>query len=445
MISYKAGTRYWDICVELEKSAVMYNEDEIAGLVFDIGSHSVRAGYAGEDHPKLDFPTMIGSVLDREDGSTAMETNSGKLGSTYYIDNKAEEVPKENMEALSPLKDGMIEDWDSFQAILDYTYKMLVESKSTLYPVLMSEASWNTREKREKLTELMFEHFNIPQFYLSKSAVLTTFANGRNMGLVLDSGSTYTTAIPVHDGHVLQQGIVKSPLAGDFISQQCRELFQEMNVDLIPPYMIASKEAVPVGAPANWKRKENLPQITNSWHNYMCSHVIQDFKSSVLQVSNSIYHENVAAKMPTVHYTFPNGYKCNFGVDRLRIPEGLFVPSNVKGLSDNTMLGVSQVVTTSVGMCDSNMESKLYNNVIVTGGNSLLQGFTDRLTRELTNKTPPKIKLRLIANALVVERRRLNPWRGGSTICAMGTLREAWISKQEYEEGGKQCVGRKCP
>lgn len=36
-------------------------------------------------------------------------------------------------------------------------------------------------------------------------------------------------------------GIVKSPLAGDFITMQCRELFQEMNVEIIPPYMIASK------------------------------------------------------------------------------------------------------------------------------------------------------------------------------------------------------------
>lgn len=84
---------------------------------------------------------------------------------------------------------------------------------------------------------------------------------------MLDSGATHTTAIPVHDGYVLQQGeasarigsalvdrvlthppfpgIVKSPLAGDFISMQCRELFQEMAIDIIPPYMIAAKVGPP--------------------------------------------------------------------------------------------------------------------------------------------------------------------------------------------------------
>lgn len=36
--------------------------------------------------------------------------------------------------------------------------------------------------------------------------VLASFANGRSTGLILDSGATHTTAIPVHDGYVLQQG-----------------------------------------------------------------------------------------------------------------------------------------------------------------------------------------------------------------------------------------------
>lgn len=31
------------------------------------------------------------------------------------------------------------------------------------------------------------------------------------------------------------------------------------------------QEAVREGSPANWKRKEKLPQVTRSWHNYMCN------------------------------------------------------------------------------------------------------------------------------------------------------------------------------
>lgn len=38
-----------------------------------------------------------------------------------------------------------------------------------------------------------------------------------------------------------------------------------------------------------------------------------------------------------------------------------------------SILGVSHIVTTSVGMCDVDVRPALYNNVIVTGGNSFLQ------------------------------------------------------------------------
>ena len=37
------------------------------------------------------------------------------------------------------------------------------------------------------------------------------------------------------------------------------------------------------------------------------------------------------------------------------------------------MLGAAHVVTTSVGMCDVDLRPSLYGNVVVTGGNTLLQ------------------------------------------------------------------------
>lgn len=425
-------------------SGGVYGGDEVGALVFDIGSFSVRAGYAGEDCPKADFSTTVG-VLVQDDAAMEIDgEKEKKVGKSYFIDTNSLHVPRESVETMSPLKNGMIEDWDCFRSILDHTYSKHMKSDPRLHPVLMSEAPWNTRAKRERLTELMFEHYNIPAFFLCKTAVLTAFANGRATGLVLDSGATHTTAIPVHDGYVLQQGIVKSPLAGDFISMQCRELFQEMSIDIVPPYMIASKELVREGAPPSWKKKEKLPPVTKSWHNYMCNEVFQDFQASVLQVSDSPYDEQVAAQMPTLHFEMPSGFTSDYGAERLRIPEGLFDPSNVKGLSGNTMLGVGHVVTTSIGMCDIDIRAGLYGSVIVTGGNTLLQGFTDRLTRELSQKTPPSMRLKLIASNSSVER-RFSPWIGGSILASLGTFQQMWISKQEYEEGGKQSVERKCP
>lgn len=63
---------------------------------------------------QVDFPTAIGVVLERDDGSTMMEIDGDKGkqgGPTYYIDTNALRVPRESMEAISPLKNGMGRNW----------------------------------------------------------------------------------------------------------------------------------------------------------------------------------------------------------------------------------------------------------------------------------------------------------------------------------------------
>ena len=60
----------------------------------------------------------------------------------------------------------------------------------------------------------------MPAFFLVKSPVLSAFANGRYNGIVVDSGASHTSAVPVVDGYVLQHAIIKSPLGGEFLVNQ---------------------------------------------------------------------------------------------------------------------------------------------------------------------------------------------------------------------------------
>nr|XP_054757650.1 actin-like protein 6B [Lytechinus pictus] len=180
--------------------------------------------------------------------------------------------------------------------------------------------------------------------------------------------------------------------------------------------------------------------------------LIQDFQAATLQVMDSPYDEETAEQMPIEVYEFPNGYNREFGVERYRIPEKLFDTSLVKGADGNSMLSMSHVVTTSVGLCDVDIRGALFSNVIVTGGNSLLRGFTDRLHRDLQSKIPANMKLKLIYSSTSSSEkrfssteRRFSSWIGGSILASLGTFQQMWISKQEYEEQGKSVVDKKCP
>ncbi|KAK6184521.1 hypothetical protein SNE40_001833 [Patella caerulea] len=425
-------------------SGGVYGGDEVGAIVFDIGSYSFRAGFAGEDTPKTEMPTHVGIVDDLE---TAMETDTLDVPKQpdrkYFMDTVHIKVPRKKMDMVSFLKDGMVDNWDVFEKVMDYTYERHIKSDADHHPVMMSEPAWNTREKRERMTEIMFEKYNVPAFFLSKSPVLSAFANGRSTALILDSGATHTSAVPVYDGYVLQHGIVKSPLAGDFVTVECRKMMEELNVEVIPPYLIQSKEEVKENEPPKWKKKD-ICEVTKSFHNYMVKDVLQDFAASVLNVSDAPYDQETVDSMPLFHYEFPNGYNMDFGSERFKACEGLFDPSIIKDIPGNTMLGAGHVVTTSVGMCDIDCRPSLYGSVIVVGGNTLLGGFTERLNRDLSSKTPPSMRLKIIAATSTAER-RFSSWIGGSILASLGAFQQMWISKQEYDEGGKSCVERKCP
>ena len=63
---------------------------------------------------------------------------------------------------------------------------------------MLSEAPRNPKINREKTTQIMFEHFNVPSLYLAVQSVLALYASGRTTGLILDSGDSVTHTVPIH-------------------------------------------------------------------------------------------------------------------------------------------------------------------------------------------------------------------------------------------------------
>ena len=86
--------------------------------------------------------------------------------------------------------------------------------------------------------------------------------------LVVDSGSTHTSAVPVHDGYVLQHAIVKSPLGADFLTGQCTQFLNDSGTELVPPYMIKEKKEVPEGQKPQWTKKSALPEVSKYINDY---------------------------------------------------------------------------------------------------------------------------------------------------------------------------------
>ncbi|CAF0739736.1 unnamed protein product [Didymodactylos carnosus] len=443
-------------------SSGTYGSDEVGALVIDIGSHTFRAGYAGEETPKFDFPSYIGVIDEQQQSPASSSTVQDGSGDTsqqpppppppsqpqkrYIFDMNKIRVPQNGLYMQTFLKEQMIDDWDLFEQAMTNAFDCLCEKDhgSSYHPIVMSEPPINQRAKREKLCEIMFEKFQIPAFYLAKNAVLSSFAQAKATALILDCGATHTTAVPVHEGMVFQKAIVQSPLGGDFILNQCKQLLDGLNYEIVPHYLIKSKEVVRQYEQPKWTKRTNLPEnITDSYKKFMTKEILQDFAQTVLQISDTPYNESEISQLPRVNYEFPNGLSLDFGEERYRIPEGLFNPSIVKG-QFSSILDLVHLITNSVNMCDPDIRSALYGSITIVGGNSYFLGFTERLHRELSHILPQTMRMKVQIPPSLSER-RFSSWIGGSILASLGSFHQMWISKQEYDESGKFIVDRKCP
>jgi len=93
--------------------------------------------------------------------------------------------------------------------------------------VLLTEAPKNPKKNRERMTQIFFENFNVPQYYVAIQAILSLYSSGRVTGCVVDSGDGVTHTVPVYEGYSLPHAVRRNDFAGRDLTRHMRELLKE--------------------------------------------------------------------------------------------------------------------------------------------------------------------------------------------------------------------------
>ncbi|OJA15304.1 hypothetical protein AZE42_00956 [Rhizopogon vesiculosus] len=434
---------------------VNYGGDEVSALVVDIGSSSLRAGYAGDDIPKAIVPSYYGYKTTAGDGDVQMGESAPENGETIakppsdaklYLGQNGPSIWREGMEIGNPVREALIVDFNPVPALISHALVDVMRINPSEHPILVTEPAWNTPANRERMAEIMFEEFHVPAFYIANTGVLNAFAAGKGSALVIDVGHSMASITPVVDGFVLRKGLVSSPLP-KLVHAHARHILSNLTptrrpIDLLSHQLIANKMPVEPGAPPKFTlREDRIPGTTESWKAWCESREVDEWIQSVAGVLDQGWNEQAAASRPARQYEFPTGYNTYFGPERYQVGEQFFFHSpQLVASNPNLPKNIPTLLSESLRACDPDLRQVLMGNVVLTGGGSLFPGFADRLETELSRNFP-HVKIHAPGNPI---ERKYGGWLGGSILASLGTFHQLWISREEWQEHGKAIVGQRC-
>lgn len=361
-------------------------------IVIDNGSGVIKAGFAGDERPKLVWSNLIGAPKYSKVMPSSISAED------RFIGTKAQNL-RGLLRLNYPIRKGIVENWNDMEQIWNQAITEL-DFKPEDHPLSITEEPLNPRSNRAKMCEVLFETFNFPAVHIALPAVLSLYSTGRTTGTVVDSGDGVTSVVPVFEGFSVPGSIKRIDLAG-------RDITEGLQLELMRSgYSLTSSSEFEIVR----SLKERLASVAKE------------------PSKNQIYDTTTKHQ-----FTLPDGKVLKLGDATLNTPCELLFEPELFGIEENPL---QEALYYAIMRTDVDLRDKLFGNIVLSGGNTLLRGFGTRLLREL-QRIEGERRLKVYAS----KDRKVSCFVGGSILASLSTFRKIWVSKKRYKED-PYCIHR---
>jgi actin beta/gamma 1 len=358
--------------------------------VLDIGSQTIKCGFSRDASPRASIPTIVGRRPAQKPSDPLFPAEEAFAQEGLVI-------------RQSPVERSLITNWNHLEVLLRHVFSKTLASESSEFPLVVTSHLY-PQMNREKMTQIIFEKFNVPSFYIVEQATVALYASDLSTGIVLTSGHGACHTVPVFEGHTLGFAMQHTDIAGYDISNYVRKLLGESG-GVAEPYSKAMNQDI-----------ENIKKMA-------CV-------SSLEPSANQLTH----AEIPYILYD--GSIVKDIGPILRRCAEPFFNPQII----DIETESIQQSIATSAIKCHPDIRSDLLANIVLAGGNTLFQGLAERLETELKSVLHPSASFRVHAPS----DRLHSSWKGAAKLANRPEFPSIAISKEEYEEYGPDISRLKC-
>uniref|UniRef100_A0A131XM87 Actin-related protein 5 n=1 Tax=Hyalomma excavatum TaxID=257692 RepID=A0A131XM87_9ACAR len=187
-------------------------------IVIDNGSYECRVGWASDESPRMIFKNI-----------TAKQR--GKKESEVQVGNDIANVEAVRWLLKTQFDRNVVTHFDVQEHIFDHIFSHLgIPTENRVdHPIVMTEVIGNPSYYRQNMSELLFEHYHVPQVLYGIDALFSLHHNSTKKtenALVLSFGHHTTHIIPILNGRVDIENSKRISLGGNNITVYLQRLLQ---------------------------------------------------------------------------------------------------------------------------------------------------------------------------------------------------------------------------